>query len=74
VHEPGRRYGVGISQSKYEQEFEEQKNSDKTFLIASHDMDFARMFCTKTLWLNRGRQMAFDATDEVLDRYMAGSA
>jgi len=37
-------------------------------------MDFARMFRTKTLWLNRGRQMAFDATDEVLERYMAGSA
>lgn len=61
-------------EKKYLEVFEQQKNSDKTFLIATHDMKFARMFCTKTLWLNRGQQMAFDSTDEVLDRYMAGSA
>jgi len=60
-------------EKKYQQVFQEQKNSDKTFLIATHDMNFARTFCTKTLWLNRGRQMAFDATDEVLDRYIAAN-
>jgi len=60
-------------QRKYEKFFEEQKSSDKTFLIATHDMDFARTFCTKTLWLNKGRQMAFDATDEVLKDYMASN-
>jgi ABC-type polysaccharide/polyol phosphate transport system ATPase subunit len=60
--------------NKYEQVFEEQKNSNKTFLIATHDMEFARMFCTKTLWLNQGRQVAFDATDEVLDRYITSNS
>ena len=60
-------------QKKYEKVFEEQKNSDKTFLIATHDVDFARMFCTKTLWLNRGSQMAFGATDEILDHYIASN-
>jgi ABC-type polysaccharide/polyol phosphate transport system ATPase subunit len=60
--------------NKYEQVFEEQKNSNKTFLIATHDMEFARMFCTKTLWLNQGRQVAFDATDAVLDRYITSNS
>jgi len=60
-------------EQKYLEVFEQQKNSDRTFLIATHDMKFARMFCTKTLWLSRGKQMAFDSTDEVLDRYMAAS-
>ncbi len=61
-------------QKKYEQVFEEQKNSDKTFLIATHDMTFARMFCTKTLWLSRGQQKAFDCTNKVLDQYIAANA
>jgi ABC-type polysaccharide/polyol phosphate transport system ATPase subunit len=61
-------------EKKYQQVFEEQKNSDKTFLIATHDINFARMFCTKTLWLSRGQQMAFDSTDKVLDQYIAANA
>jgi len=59
---------------KCEQVFEDQRNSDKTFLIATHSMEFARMFCTKALWLSRGKQMAFDATDEVLDRYITSNS
>jgi ABC-type polysaccharide/polyol phosphate transport system ATPase subunit len=57
-------------QRKYEQVFEEQKNSDRTFVIATHSMDFAKTFCTKTLWLEKGKQKAFGATEEVLDRYV----
>lgn len=54
---------------KYEEVFENHKNSEKTFLIATHDFNFARMFCTKTLWLRKGKQMAFGETEEVLRQY-----
>ena len=55
---------------KYEEVFENHKNSEKTFLIATHDLDFARMFCTKTLWIHKGKQMAFGETEEVLQQYI----
>jgi ABC-type polysaccharide/polyol phosphate transport system ATPase subunit len=55
---------------KYEEVFENHKNSEKTFLIATHDFNFARMFCTKTLWLHKGKQMAFGETEEVLQQYI----
>jgi ABC-type polysaccharide/polyol phosphate transport system ATPase subunit len=59
---------------KYEEVFDRQRKSDKTFVIATHDLEFARMFCTKTLWLNKGKQMAFDATEKVLDLYTQAKA
>lgn len=55
---------------KYEEVFENHKNSDKTFLIATHDLNFAKTFCAKTLWLHKGRQMAFGETEEVLQQYV----
>jgi ABC-type polysaccharide/polyol phosphate transport system ATPase subunit len=55
---------------KYEEVFENHKNSEKTFLIATHDLNFARMFCTKTLWIHKGKQMAFGETEEVLQQYI----
>lgn len=55
---------------KYQEVFQNQRNSGNTFLIATHDLNFARMFCTKTLWLSNGKQMAFDATDKVLTEYI----
>ncbi len=60
--------------AKYEEVFHKQRNSDQTFLIATHDLDFARMFCTKTLWLDEGEQMAFDSTDKVLKLYTEGKS
>jgi ABC-type polysaccharide/polyol phosphate transport system ATPase subunit len=57
-------------EKKYQEVFEQQRNNDKTFLIATHDLEFAKMFCTKTLWLEKGRQKAFDATEEVLNQYI----
>jgi ABC-type polysaccharide/polyol phosphate transport system ATPase subunit len=60
--------------TKYEEVFRKQRNSDQTFLIATHDLEFARMFCTKTLWLDEGEQMAFDSTDKVLKLYTEGKA
>jgi ABC-type polysaccharide/polyol phosphate transport system ATPase subunit len=56
---------------KYEEVFRNQKNGDRTYLIATHDLDFARLFCAKTIWLHRGRLMAFGETKAVLQRYEA---
>jgi homopolymeric O-antigen transport system ATP-binding protein len=54
---------------KYEEVFRNQKNGDKTYVIATHDLDFARMFCAKTIWLHKGQLMAFGETEKVLQQY-----
>ena len=55
---------------KYEEVFRKQKNSDKTYIIATHDLDFARMFCNKTIWLHKSKLMAFGETESVLKGYV----
>ena len=55
--------------AKYEDVFRNLKNGERTYLIATHDLDFARMFCAKTLWLQKGRLMAFGETERVLRQY-----
>ncbi len=54
---------------KCEDFFKKSKNSDTTFLVATHSLDFVRMFCTKTLWLHMSKQMAFGDTETVLRQY-----
>ena len=54
---------------KCEDVFENYKNNDRTFVFASHDLEFVKKFCTRTLWLQKGRQLAFGDTDLVLQRY-----
>lgn len=56
---------------KYEEVFRSQKDGDRTYVIATHDLEFARLFCNKTLWLQKGRLMAFGETEAVLQRYEA---
>jgi lipopolysaccharide transport system ATP-binding protein len=58
--------------SKYEEVFRNHKSDgNRTYLIATHDLEFARLFCTKTLWLQKGRLMAFGETKTVLDQYIS---
>lgn len=45
------------------------KNNRKTYLIASHELEFLKMLCNKTLWLHKGKQMAFGDTESVLEQY-----
>lgn len=45
--------------------------SNRTFLIAAHDLNFIEKFCGRTLWLAKGRQLAFGDTAEVLKKYRA---
>ena len=54
---------------KCQEYFERSKQNDKTFIVATHDLEFVNMFCTKTLWLHKGRQMAFGETGDVLKAY-----
>ena len=50
--------------------FEEAIAIGKTFVICTHDTGFAEKFCNKVLWLNKGEQMAFGDTEEVLNQYI----
>ena len=56
-------------QEKCEDVFKSYKKTEKTFLVTSHDLRFVESFCTKTLWLHKGRQMDFGATESVLQKY-----
>ena len=53
--------------------FDDYKSTDRTFIFASHDTDFVKNVCNKTLWLDRGEQKAFGATDTVLAQYLAAN-
>jgi len=54
--------------------FDEPRNRERTFLVATHDMDFARSFCTSALWLHEGRAMAFGASERVVEEYLAAQS
>ena len=54
--------------------FDEPRNRDRTFLVATHDMDFARSFCTSALWLHQGRVMACGASGMVVEQYLDAQA
>lgn len=41
-----------------------------TILLVSHDINAIRRFCQRALWLNKGKQMAFDETNHVADQYI----
>lgn len=49
--------------------FRSSVGNGKTFLVATHDLGFVESFCTRTLWLDKGRQMAFGDTPTVLRQY-----
>ncbi len=51
--------------------YEAARASDRTFLIAAHDLSFIAKFCERTLWLAKGKQLAFGDTAEVLEKYRA---
>jgi ABC-type polysaccharide/polyol phosphate transport system ATPase subunit len=49
--------------------FRDSIDNHKTFLISSHDLNFLKWFCNKTLWLHKGEQMGFGETERVLEQY-----
>lgn len=54
--------------------FDEPVNHRRTFLVATHDMDFATSFCAKALWLHHGSVQAFGASAAVVEQYLAAGA
>jgi ABC-type polysaccharide/polyol phosphate transport system ATPase subunit len=51
--------------------FDGPRNRERTFVVATHEMDFVRSFCSKALWLHRGQQLGFGPSDTVVAAYLA---
>lgn len=47
-----------------------EKRSDRTFVMASHDMGLIRRHCDKALVIDNGRFKVFSDVDEAIDVYM----
>ncbi len=47
--------------------------SGRTVLFVSHAMAAVRKLCTRALYLDRGRVMAFGSTDAVIEQYLAAN-
>jgi ABC-type polysaccharide/polyol phosphate transport system ATPase subunit len=56
---------------KCEAVFEDFRESARTFVVAAHELEFIRGFCSKVLWLHKGRQMAWGEPEEVIGQYLA---
>lgn len=54
--------------------FDEPRNRERTFLVATHDMEFVKSFCTHALWLNQGRAMEFGDSRFVVERYVSAQS
>jgi len=54
--------------------FRDSQTLRRTTLVATHNLEFVREFCARTLWLHKGRQMAFGATHVVLPEYLEFAA
>jgi ABC-type polysaccharide/polyol phosphate transport system ATPase subunit len=58
-------------QDRCDRFFRDAKRQRRTVLVATHNLRFVREFCDRTLWLEKGRQMAFGPTCAVLSEYLA---
>jgi len=50
-----------------------QRNTNRTMVIASHNIPFITEFCNNTLWIEHGQLMAYGATGDVVQRYRASA-
>lgn len=50
--------------------FQKYIKDRKTIVFVSHDLGSVRKFCSKTLLLRHGEQIAFGDTNEVIDKYI----
>ena len=57
-------------QVKCFEKFKELKRAGKTIIFVSHDLDSIRRFCDRVLYLRFGKNLMFDYTDKVLDKYI----
>jgi ABC-2 type transport system ATP-binding protein len=61
--------GDGTFREKCLEVLSSYRDSSRTYIVSSHNMDFVRHLCGRTLWLHHGKQMAFDETELVLEQY-----
>ncbi|MFC1576918.1 ABC transporter ATP-binding protein [Candidatus Omnitrophota bacterium] len=59
---------IGFREKCYKA-LEDNVNMSKTIIIASHQTEVIKRFCKKVLLLDKGRQVAFGPTKEILDIY-----
>jgi len=57
-------------QAKCFRKFEELKEKGVTILFVGHDISSIRKFCDRTLWLHKGKMVAFGDTLNVTAEYM----
>jgi len=57
-------------QKKCHKVFEKFRQSKKTIIIASHDINVITKFCNKTLLLDHGRQVMYGDTKAVVKKYL----
>jgi len=61
--------GDGAFKQKSEERMKEVISGGATTLFVSHSLTQLRQLCNKILWMEKGRQIAFGSTDDVLDKY-----
>ena len=61
--------GDGAFKKKSEEKMREIIGGGATTILVSHSNPQIREMCNKVLWLDRGKQIAFGDTPEILDRY-----
>lgn len=61
--------GDGAFKKKSEEKMREIIGGGTTTILVSHSNTQIREMCNKVLWLDRGKQIAFGDTPEIMDRY-----
>ncbi len=61
--------GDGAFKKKSEEKMREIIGGGATTILVSHSNTQIREMCSKVLWLDRGKQIAFGDTPEIMDRY-----
>ena len=72
IIDEGLSVGDAHFQQKCHDRIEQLRRAGKTLLMVSHDLEIIRTFCTRALWLRRGRMMKDGPLDHVLPEYEAG--
>ena len=61
--------GDGAFREKSEEKMHEIISNGKVTILVSHLIPQVRKMCNKVLWLNKGKQVAFGATEPICDDY-----
>jgi len=64
---------VGDEKARYKcfKKIEELKDSNKTIILVTHDLNFARNFAPKTFWLKDGKIHKKGSSKDIIDEYLS---